>query len=137
MSTLGQLSGRIDRNLKRVDELTKALIAIRAEILGKIEALKLTPEKVAEAKKKVADFLDPLIPVLEERADGDPQQKLIFKRLDDAGRLPNDYGTDFAEISSALKANVLLTAEQLNKVSEVVGYLQGEVAEQVRRLRSR
>jgi hypothetical protein len=137
MSSLGQLSGRIDRNLRRVDELTKALIAIRAEILGKLEALKLTPEKVAEAKKKVIEFLDPLIPVLEEKADGEPQQKLIFKRLDDAGRLPSDYGADFAGISSALKANVLLTAEQLNKVSEVVGYLQGEVAEQVRRLRSR
>ena len=137
MSSLGQLSGRINKNLQRVDELTKALIAIRAEILGKTEALKLTPEKIAEAKKKVTSFLDPLIPVLEEKTAGEPQQRLIFKRLFDAGRPPADYGSDFTGISAALKGQVLLTPEQLNKVSEVVGYLQGEVAEEVRRLRSR
>ena len=137
MSSLGQLSGRIDRNLKRVDELTKSLIALRAEILGKVESLKLTPEKVAEAKRRVTDFLDPLAPVLEGKAEGDPQQKLIFKRLAEGGRQPTDYGSDFAGISTAIKSNIMLTREQLDKVSEVVGYLQGEVAEEVRRLRSR
>jgi len=137
MSSLGHLSGRIDRNLKRVDELTKSLIAMRAEILGKVEALKLTPEKVAEAKKRVSDFLDSLAPVLEGNAEGDPQQKLILRRLAEGGRQPTDYGSDFSGISSAIKSNITLTPEQLDKVSEVVGYLQGEVAEEVRRLRSR
>lgn len=139
MSTLGQLSGTIDRNLKRVGELTKALIAIRAEILNKTDELKLTPEDIAAAKKVVVEFLDPLAPVLQdnEKHPGDAQQKLIFKRLTDASRLPKDYGSDFEGISSAIKSNVKLSAEQLNKVSEVVGYLQGEVAEEVRRLRTR
>jgi hypothetical protein len=137
MSTLGQLSSRIDRNLRRVDDLTKALIAIRAEILGKTEALKITPEKITDAKRRVAEFLDPLVSVLEGKADGDPQQKLIFKRLEVGGRAPADYGSDFAGISFAIKRNAAITGEQLNKVSEVVGYLQGEVAEEVRRLRSR
>lgn len=139
MSTLGQLSGSINRNLKRVDELTKALIALRAEILNKTEELKLTPENIADAKQKVVGFLNGLAPVLLEKENvvSDAQQKLIFKRLADAGRLPKDYGSDFEGISSAIKNNVKLSAEQLNKVSEVVGYLQGEVAEEVRRLRSR
>lgn len=137
MSSLGQLSGRIDKNLRRVDELTKALIAIRAEILGKVEALKLSAENVADAKRRVSEFLDQLAPVLEGNSVGDAQQKLILRRLAEGGRQPIDYGSDFGGISSALKANVPVTAEQLNKVSEVVGYLQGEVAEEVRRLRSR
>jgi hypothetical protein len=137
MSSLGQLSGRIDRNLRRVDELTKSLIAIRAEMLDKVEALKLTPEKVAEAKKRISGFLDPLAPVLEGNAEGDPQQRLILRRLAERGRQPTDYGSDFTGISSAIKSNIALTPEQLDKVSEVVGYLQGEVAEEVRRLRSR
>ena len=139
MSTLGQLAGTIDRNLKRVGELTKALIAIRAEILNKTEELKLTPEDVAKAKQIVVEFLDPLAAVLQdnEKHPGDAQQKLIFKRLTDASRLPKDYGSDFEGISSAIKSNLKLSAEQLNKVSEVVGYLQGEFAEEVRRLRSR
>ncbi|SRR6266568_2176325 len=137
MSTLGQLSGSIAQNLGRVDDLTKWLIAIRADMLGKVAALKLTDEQVAVAKNKVAEFLDALAPVLESKAEGDNQQKLILKRLVDGGRQPTDYGSDFAGISSAIKANVKLAPEQLNKVSEVVGYLQGEVAEEVRRLRSR
>jgi len=137
MSSLGQLSGSIAQNLARVDDLTKWLIAIRADMLGKLAALKLTDEQVAVAKNKVAEFLDALAPVLEAKAEGDNQQKLILKRLVDGGRQPTDYGSDFAGISSAIKANVKLTPEQLNKVSEVVGYLQGEVAEEVRRLRSR
>jgi hypothetical protein len=137
MSTLGQLSGSIAQNLGRVDDLTKWLIAVRADMLGKVAALKLSAEQVVEAKKKVAEFLDALAPVLEGKADGDNQQKLILKRLVDGGRQPTDYGSDFAGISSAMKSNIKLTAEQLNKVSEVVGYLQGEVAGEVRRLRSR
>ena len=137
MSTLGQLSGSIAQNLGRVDDLTKWLLAVRADMLGKVAVLKLTDEQVTEAKKKVAEFLDALAPVLEGKAEGDNQQKLILKRLVDGAHPPTDYGLDFAGISSALKANVKLTPEQLNKVSEVVGYLQGEVAEEVRRLRSR
>ena len=60
MSTLGQLSGTIDRNLKRVGELTKALIAIRAEILDKTDELKLTPEDVAGAKKIIPEWVKTL-----------------------------------------------------------------------------
>lgn len=137
MSNLGQLSGSLALNLGRVDELTKSLIALRAEMLGKAATLKLSERDVAEAKKKVTDFLDALAPVLEGKAEGDNQQKLIWKRLFAGGRQPSDYGADFVVISSAIKANVQLAPEQLNRVSEVVGYLQGEVAEEVRRLRSR
>jgi hypothetical protein len=137
MSTLGQLSGRIDRNLKRVDELTKSVIAVRAQMLGKVEALKLSDAAISEAKQKLADFLDALAPVLGGKAQGDAQQKLILRRLVDGGRQPTDYAADFAGMSSAIKSDINLSAEQLNKASEVVGYLQGEVAEEVRRLRSR
>lgn len=137
MSTLGQLSGSIARNLQRVEGLTKSLIAIRAEVLGKLDALKLTADHVVKAKGIVAEFLDSLVPVLEGKKEGESQQKVIWKRLTDSGRLPADYGADFVEISQELKLNTKLSKEKLDKVSEVVGYLQGEVAEEVRRLRSR
>ena len=39
MSSLGQLSSRLDRNLQLVGELTKALLALRAQLTGKLEAL--------------------------------------------------------------------------------------------------
>jgi hypothetical protein len=137
MSSLGQLSWRISKNLKRVDGLTKSLIAIRAELLGKTEALKLTPELIGQAKAKVANFLESLAPVLEGKNGGGEEQKLILQRLTIGGRPPSDYGSDFSDMAAALRKNAALTIEQLNKISEVVGYLQGEVAEEVRRLRSR
>src|SRR6266404_1691862 len=136
MSSLGQLSGRIDRTLKRVKELTKALIAIRAELLGKSEALKITADAVTQAKTVVADFLEPLASVLDGGKDGNDEQKLILQRLRDSGRQPTDYGADFNAMAAALRTNTVITTDQLDKVSEVVGYLQGEVAEEVRRLRS-
>src|ERR1044071_3724574 len=123
MSSLGQLSGRIDRGLKRVKDLTKALIAIRAEVLGKMDALKLSPEAVTQAKAIVADFLQPLAPVLETGSDGNEEQKLILQRLEAAGRPRIDYASDFNAMITALRANTTLTVEQLNKISEVVGYL--------------
>jgi len=137
MSSLGQLSGRIDRTLKRVKELTKSLIAVRAELLGKSGALKITADAVTQAKTIVAGFLEPLAVVLAGGQDGNEEQKLILKRLRDSGRQPSDYAADFTVVATALRTNTAITEEQLNKVSEVVGYLQGEVAEEVRRLRSR
>lgn len=137
MSSLGQLSGRIDRGLKRVRDLTKALIAIRAELLGKLDALKLTPEAVTQAKTSVAEFLEPLAQVLENGSGGSEEQKLILDRLKNGGRQPTDYASDFTTVIGALRANTPLAVEQLDKISEVVGYLQGEVAEEVRRLRTR
>lgn len=137
MSSLGQLSGRIDRSLKRVKDLTKSLIAIRAEILGKKGDLKLNDDAVAQSKAAVVEFLTPLIPVLESGNGGTEEQRLILQRLNAGGRQPTDYAADFTIIVTALRANTPLAVDQLNKVSEVVGYLQGEVAEEVRRLRSR
>ena len=137
MSSLGQLAGRIDRNLKRVSELTKALIALRAQLLGKTDVLRLTPAAIGQAGQTVAVFLDGLVPVLDTGADGAEEHKFIRQRLIDGGQQPADWAADFRDMASALRANTPLRLEQLDKISEVVGYLQGEVAEDVRRLRSR
>ena len=137
MSSLGQLSGRISKNLKRVDELTDSLIAIRADVLGKAAALNITPETIEKSKKTVADFLEALAPVLMGEAGGNDEQKLILQRLDNGKQPLSDSGADFQGMAAALRGNVTLTTEQIDKISEVVGYLQGEVAEEVRRLRSR
>jgi len=70
-------------------------------------------------------------------AGGNDEQKLILQRLDNGKQPLSDSGADFQGMAAALRGNVTLTTEQIDKISEVVGYLQGEVAEEVRRLRSR
>jgi hypothetical protein len=157
MSLLGQLAGRIDRNLTLVNELTKALIALRAQLLGKTESLKLTAEAVQKAGQTVAAFLEGLVLELDLRTEGEKAQattptpsseadqrvqvqeeyQVIRRRLLDAGQQPADWAADFREMILPLRSNNPLRAEQLDKVSEVVGYLQGDVAEDVRRLRTR
>lgn len=137
MSSLGQLSGRLDRNLQLVGELTKALLALRAQLTGKLDALKLSPADVDNARTRIIEFLDGLTPVLNTKAAASEEYRIILERLSQAGEQPADWAEDFAKIIEQLRASASVEAQQLDKIMRVVGYLQGEAAEDVRRLRSR
>ena len=64
MSSLGQLSSRLDRHLQVVGGLTQAVLALRAELVGKLDVLKISPEAVVAARATVLEFLTGLVPVL-------------------------------------------------------------------------
>jgi hypothetical protein len=137
MSSLGQLSGRLDRNLQLVGELTKALLALRAQLTGKLDALKLSPADVDNARTRVIEFLNGLTPVLNTKMAASEAHRIILDKLSQAGEQPADWAEDFANIIEQLRASASVEAQQLDKIMRVVGYLQGEAAEDVRRLRSR
>jgi hypothetical protein len=137
MSSLGQLSSRLDRNLQLVGELTKALLALRAQLTGKLEVLKLSPDDVDKARATVVEFLNGLMPVLNTKTAALEEHRVILDKLSKAGEQPSDWADDFGKIIEQLRANKPVESEQLNKIMRVVGYLQGEAAEDVRRLRSR
>ncbi len=137
MSSLGQLSGRLDRNLQLVGELTKALLALRAELTGKLDALKLSPADVDSARTRVIEFLNGLTPVLNTKTAASEEHRIILDKLSQAGEQPSDWAEDFGTIMEQLRASAPVEAQQLDKIMRVVGYLQGEAAEDVRRLRSR
>ena len=137
MSSLGQLSARLDRRLRVVGELTKALLALRAELTGKLEALKLTSTDVDKARTRVIEFLDELRPVLNGRAAVSEEYRVILDKLTQAGEQPSDWAEDFGEIAEQLRIRAPVESSQLDKIMRVVGHLQGEAAEDVRRLRSR
>lgn len=137
MSSLGQLSGRLDRNLQLVGELTKALLALRAHLTGKLDALKLSPADVDNARTRVIEFLNGLTPVLSTNTAAAEEHRIILDKLSQAGEQPSDWAEDFGKIIEQLRANAPVEAQELDKIMRVVGYLQGEAAEDVRRLRSR
>lgn len=137
MSSLGQLSGRLDHHLQIVGDLTKALLALRAQLLGKLESLKLTAADVEKARETVAHFLEGLSPVLGGQAPVHEEHRVIKERLVQSGEQPVDWADDFSKLVTQLRAGNIPDTEQLDKVMRIVGYLQGEVAEDVRRLRSR
>lgn len=137
MSSLGQLSSRLDRHLQVVGGLTQAVLALRAELVGKLDVLKISPEAVVVARTTVLEFLTGLVPVLAGATPGSEEQRAIFENLAQAGETPADWADDFGTIAEQLRVNASVNAAQLDKIMRVVGYLQGKVAEDVRRLRSR
>ena len=137
MSSLGQLSSRLDRHLQVVGGLTQAVLALRAELVGKLDVLKISPEAVVAARTTILEFLTGLVPVLAGAAPGSEEQRAIVENLAQAGETPADWADDFGTIAEQLRTNASVNAAQLDKIMRVVGYLQGEVAEDVRRLRSR
>ena len=137
MSSLGQLSSRLDRHLQVVGELTKAVLAARAELVGKLDVLKISPEDVVKARVAILEFLTGLVPVLAGTAPGSEEQRIITEKLAQAGEPLADWAEDFGKLIEQLRANASVDSVQLDKIMRVVGYLQGEVAEDVRRLRSR
>jgi hypothetical protein len=137
MSSLGQLSSRLDRHLQVVGGLTQAVLALRAELVGKLDVLKISPEAVLAARTAVLEFLTGLVPVLAGTAPSSEEHRVIVENLAQAGETPADWAEDFGKLTEQLRANAPVEAAQLDKIMRVVGYLQGKVAEDVRRLRSR
>jgi hypothetical protein len=138
MSSLGQLSARLDRNLSLVGNLTKALLALRAELTGKLGALKLSAEDTSKAREFIQEFLTHLVPALNGKAETQIEDfRAVCSKLVEAGEQPLDWAEDFQTMIDALHAGKNLEAEQLDKITRIVGFLQGEAAEDVRRLRSR
>lgn len=137
MSSLGQLSSRLDRHLQVVGELTQAVLALRAELVGKLDLLKISPDEVVKARATILEFLRGLVPVLAGAAPGSEEHRALFENLVQAGETPADWAEDFGKLAEQLRANAPVEAGQLDKIMRVAGYLQGKVAEDVRRLRSR
>lgn len=137
MSLVGQISSRLDRNLQVIGELTKALLALRAELSGKLETLKLSPAEVEKARVTVAEFLTGLTSALNSKSATTEEYRVILDKLSQAGEQPSDWAEDFGNMSEQLHAKTPLDSQQLDKIMRVIGFLQSEAAEDVRRLRSR
>ena len=137
MSSLGQISTRLDHRLQVVGELTKALLALRADLTGKLGVLKLTNADVEKARATIIGFLNGLTSALSDKAPVPEEHRVIRAKLEQAGEQLTDWAEDFGKITMQLQAHAPVEAAQLDKIMRVVGYLQGEAAEDVRRLRSR
>lgn len=137
MSSLGQLSTRLDRRLQVVGDLTKASLALRADLTGKLEALKLTTADVDKGRSATIEFLEGLTAALKDQTPTSEEHRVILLKLTQAGEPLADWVEDLGKIVDQLKARAPVESSQLDKIMRVVGYLQGEAAEDVRRLRSR
>jgi len=137
MSSLGQLSTRLDRRLQVVGELTKALLALRAELTGKLDALKLTTADVEAARVRITEFLTGLTSVLNGAPPASEEQRVFLTKLAQSGEPLADWAEDFGKIVEQLQARAPVESAHLDKIMRVVGFFQGEAAEDVRRLRSR
>jgi hypothetical protein len=137
MSSLGPLSTRLDRRLQLVGELTRALLALRANLTNKLDVLKLTTADVDKARATIIEFLDHLLPVLAGQPPTAEEHRVILAKLNQTDEPLTDWSDDFRIFNEQLRTNAPIESAQLDRVMRVVSFLQGEVAEDVRRLRSR
>ena len=137
MSSLGPLSTRLDRRLQLVGELTRALLALRANLTNKLDVLKLTTADVDKARATIIEFLDHLLPVLAGQPATAEEHRVILAKLNQTDEPLTDWSDDFRIFNEQLRTNAPIESAQLDRVMRVVSFLQGEVAEDVRRLRSR
>jgi hypothetical protein len=137
MSSLGQISTRLDHRLQVVGDLTKALLSLRADLTGKLDVLKLTTADVEKARVVIIDFLNGLILALNGQTPTPEEHQIVLTKLKQTEVPISDWVEDFSKIIGQLRAAAPVESVQLDKVIRVVGYLQGEAAEDVRRLRSR
>ena len=106
-------------------------------MLGKLESLKLTAADVEKARETVAHFWKDWSRAGRSSTRSPREHRVIKERLVQSGEQPVDWADDFSKLVTQLRAGNIPDTEQLDKVMRIVGYLQGEVAEDVRRLRSR
>jgi hypothetical protein len=137
MSSLGQISTRLDHRLQVVGDLTKALLALRADLTGKLDVLKLKAEDVDKARATIIDFLNGLILALNGQTPTPEEHQIVLTKLEQTEVPLADWVEDFSKVIGKLQASTQVESAQLDKVIRVVGFLQGEAAEDVRRLRSR
>lgn len=137
MSSLGQISTRLDHRLQVVGDLTKALLALRADLTGKLDVLKLTTVDVNNARVAIIDFLNGLVLALKGQTPTPEEHQIVLTNLKLTEVPISDWVEDFSKIIEQLRAAAPVEPAQLDKVIRIVGYLQGEAAEDVRRLRSR
>ena len=106
MSSLGQLSTRLDRHLQVVGELTRALLALRADLTGKLDVLKLKAVDVDKARTRIIEFLEGLTLALKGQTPTSEEYRVILVKLKQAGEPFTDWSEDFDKIINQLRAQI-------------------------------
>jgi hypothetical protein len=136
MSSLGSISGHLEREQQLLRELNTALIALEADALGRTSDFGLSYEDVSRSRQTLLDFTARLRSALDQKSTSVDLQPLVY-RLKSGMKPLEDWQEDFDRLVKELQARDHLEDEVLPILEDVLSLLDSEFTEDLRRLYAR
>ena len=136
MSSLGSISGHLEREQQRLRELNTALIALEADALGRTSDFGLSEEDVSRSRQTLLDFTVRLRSALDQKSTSVDLQPLVH-RLKSGMKPLEDWQEDFDRLVKELQSRDHLEDEVLPILEDVLSLLDSEFTEDLRRLYAR
>lgn len=133
MSTLGSVSGHLDRERQLLRELNNALIALQAATLGLTSDFGLSAEDVTESCQLLHEFASRLRSALDEEAAAMELRPLVH-RVRSGIKPLEDWREDLDVLVNQLASEDQLEDEALPILEDVLSLLDSEFTEDLRRL---
>src|SRR5713226_7109310 len=113
MSTLGSLSGQIEREEKRLRELNLALIALEAQSLGHTADFGLSKEDVERSRQMLADFVVRFRAALDQESSRHMDVQSLVHRVKSGIKPIEDWREDLDALATHLQKKEPLKDEAL------------------------
>lgn len=136
MSSLGSISGHLEREQQLLRELNTALIALEADTLGRTSDFGLSDEDVSRSRQTLLDFTVRLRSALDRESTSVDLQPLVH-RLKSGMKPLEDWREDFDRLVKELQSGDQLRDEFLPILEDVLSLLDSEFTEDLRRLYAR
>ena len=132
MSSLGSISGHLEREQQLLRELNTALIALEADALGRTSDFGLSDEDIARSRQTLLDFTVRLRSALDQEPSVD-LQPLVY-RLKSGMKPLEDWQEDVDRLAKGLQSRAQLEDGVLPILEDVLSLLDSEFTENLRRL---
>lgn len=136
MSSLGSISGHLEREQQLLRELNTALITLEADALGRTSDFGLSHEDIARSRQTLLDFTVRLRSALDQKSTSVDLQPLVH-RLKSGMKPLEDWREDFDCLVKKLQSRDHLEDEVLPILEDVLSLLDSEFTEDLRRLYAR
>ncbi len=136
MSSLGSISGHLEREQQLLRELNTALIALEADALGRTSEFDFSDEDIAGSRQTFLDFTVRLRSALNQESTSVDLQPLVH-RLKSGMKPLEDWQEDLDRLVKELQSRDQLKDEVLPILEDVLSLLDSEFTEDLRRLYAR
>jgi hypothetical protein len=135
MSTLGSITGHLEREQQLLRNLNTALIALEAKALGRAAEFCFSEEVVSESRQMLLDFVARLRAALDEETTSADIQSLTH-RIKSGMKPLEDWKEDLDKLLIQLQTTDVVSDEVLPVLEDVLSLLDNEFTEDLRRLYS-
>ncbi|MFL5384737.1 MAG: hypothetical protein ACJ8GN_19615 [Longimicrobiaceae bacterium] len=136
MSSLGFLSGELDREQRRLAELNSALIDLEAHALGFSEAFELQPQGLDASRSVLLNFAEALTAAL-QASTPDPDLQGLVEVLRSGSKSDQDWIDDLRMVRAELSRSATTSQEVRGIINAIIGSLDTKFARDLRQMYGR